>query len=435
MDASSLIDYAKSLDCVHCGLCLQDCPTYRITGRESSSPRGRIHMMRSVAEGESIADAEFAEEMEFCLLCRNCESVCPSGVRFGRMMETTRAGLDGIADRSTAAALTRAFGFGTVLPSRAWLSMLAGLGHLAQRLGLPELAGRLLGERGAFLAALPEIPPAAERRPLPPHTPARGERLGEVAMLEGCVMPELFGRVNRATVRVLSAAGTDVHCSRGAACCGSLHAHNGELALAKRLTRETIKAHETLEARVGTDLPLVVNSAGCSAHLEEAGVLLEDDPDFASRAQAFAEKVVDFTACFDEEARARLDEQLTGGPARTVAWDDPCHLCHGQGVRDEPRQLIDGLPGVERVELHDSEACCGSAGVYSLLRPDTAALVFAPKRAAFESSGADCLVTANPGCHMQWDAGLRAAGNAAPVLHLAELIAERLVDSSPSGGR
>lgn len=434
MDAPTLVDYAKSLDCVHCGLCLQSCPTYRLTGRESSSPRGRIHLMRSVAEGEAAADADFAEEMEFCLLCRGCESVCPSGVQFGRMMETTRDGLSAAFDRPLSEQLIRSFGFGTVLPSRAWLSMLAGLARAAQRLGLPQLAGQLLGERGAALAAMPLVPPAEERRLLPAHSPAEGPVTGEVAVLEGCVMPELFGRVNRATVRCLNAAGRDVHCSKGATCCGSLHAHNGELQLARKLTRETVEAHEALEERVGSELPLVVNSAGCAAHLVEAHHLFEDDADFAPRARAFARKVVDFSASFDDVARERLAQRLGSGPARRVAWDDPCHLCHGQGVRDEPRRLIDMLPNVDRVPLEDSEACCGSAGIYSVLRPETAAQVFSPKREAFERSGADCLVTANPGCQLQWDTGLRGADNSAAVLHIAELIAERLSAAPRSDG-
>ncbi|MCA8982008.1 MAG: 4Fe-4S dicluster domain-containing protein [Planctomycetes bacterium] len=434
MDAATLVDYAKSLDCVHCGLCLQSCPTYRLTGRESSSPRGRVHLMRSVAEGEAPADADFAEEMEFCLLCRGCESVCPSGVQFGRMMETTRGALSEAVERPLVEQLSRSFGFATVLPSRAWLSFLAGLGRFAQQLGLPQLAGQLLGERGAALASMPTIPPANERALLPEHSPAEGPVTGEVAVLEGCVMPELFGRVNRATVRCLTAAGREVHCSRGATCCGSLHAHNGELDLARRLTRETVEAHEALEARVGTELPLVVNSAGCAAHLVAADHLFEHDADFAPRARAFARKVVDFSASLDGPALERLAARLSGGPARRVAWDDPCHLCHGQGVRDEPRRLIDLLPSVERVPLEDSEACCGSAGIYSVLRPDTAAQVFAPKREAFERSGADCLVTANPGCQLQWDAGLRRAGVTAPVLHIAELVAERLPDAPRSDG-
>lgn len=434
MDATTLVDYAKSLDCVHCGLCLQSCPTYRLTGRESSSPRGRIHLMRSVAEGEAAADADFAEEMEFCLLCRGCESVCPSGVQFGRMMETTRGALGSAVERPHTEQLMRSFGFGTVLPSRSWISFLAGLGRFAQQLGLPQLAGQLLGERGAALAFMPRIPPTEDRALLPEHTAAEGPVTGEVAVLEGCVMPELFGRVNRATVRCLTAAGREVHCSKGATCCGSLHAHNGELDLARRLTRETVEAHETLEARIGAELPLVVNSAGCAAHLVEAHALFEDDADFAARALTFARKVVDFSVSFDDVARERLAARLGGGPLRRVAWDDPCHLCHGQGVRDEPRRLIDMLPNVERVPLEDSEACCGSAGIYSVLRPETAAAVFDPKRDALERSGADCLVTANPGCQLQWDAGLRRAGNTATVLHLAELVAERLTDAPRSDG-
>jgi glycolate oxidase iron-sulfur subunit len=351
------------------------------------------------------------------------------------MMETTRDGLDEVAQRPVAEQMMRRFGFGTVLPSRAWLSMLAGLGRFAQSLGLPQLAGLVLGDRGKALAALPRIPSAQERALLPEHTPAEGEVTGAVAVLEGCVMPELFGRVNRATVRCLSAAGREVHCAKGASCCGSLHAHNGELDSARRLTRETIAAHEALEARVGADLPLVVNSAGCAAHLIEAQHLFASDADFEPRARAFAAKVVDFSKSFDDVALEQLATRLAGGPMRVVAWDDPCHLCHGQGVRHEPRRLIDMLPNVRRVPLDDSEACCGSAGIYSILRPQAAAQVFAPKREAYERSGADCLVTANPGCQLQWDAGLRSAGIDAQVLHIAELVAERIAPVQHSDRR
>ena len=244
MDRERLVDYARSLDCIHCGLCLHTCPTYRLTGREASSPRGRIHLMRAVAEGRLEPDAAFDEEMGFCLVCRNCESVCPAGVEFGTMMEFTRDALVGEHRGGALARVARWLGFGVVLPSRRWLRIAAWTLRLAQKLGLTRLAGRVAGARGRALAALPPVPPARERRPLAESTPARGERHDVAAVLEGCVMPELFGRVNRATVAVLAAAGVESRVARGHVCCGALHAHNGDLFRARELARATIRAFD-----------------------------------------------------------------------------------------------------------------------------------------------------------------------------------------------
>jgi glycolate oxidase iron-sulfur subunit len=261
MDAKTIVDYAASLDCIHCGLCLNTCPTFRLTGVETSSPRGRIHLMRAVAEGTIEPDAEFADEMEFCLLCRNCESVCPSGVKFGAMMEHTRAGLESMSQRPLASRFARWFGFRVLLPHRAALRWFATLARFAQRSGALRLVAPLLGKRGAALLAAPPIPPRAERKLLPERTPAAGTRRGTVAMLEGCVMPELYGRVNRATVRVLASTGFEVRRPRDHACCGSLHAHNGDHEEAVRLARATIAAFESIGDDTDTQTPIVVNSA------------------------------------------------------------------------------------------------------------------------------------------------------------------------------
>lgn len=412
MDVRQLVDYAASLDCIHCGLCLNTCPTYRLTGVESSSPRGRIHLMRAVAEAEIEADAAFAEEMDFCLLCRHCESVCPSGVRFGAMMEHTRSALEKERPRALSARALRWLAFRVVLPRRLAIRVAARIARVGQKLGLARR-----------IASAPAIPPAHERRLLPALTPATSVRAGAVAMLEGCVMPELYGRVNRATAAVLARSGFDVHVPRGHACCGSLHAHNGDLDGARTLARATIEAFERLDAAS----PIVVNSAGCSAHMKECAHLFEASPEWRARAERFAARVVDLSqflaspAASAGLARALERAPPPAGPS-VVTYDDPCHLCHGQGIRKPPRELLDRVPGLRRVEMPDSEACCGSAGIYSLTRPADSAAVLEPKLASLARSGARTLVTANPGCQMQWEAGVARAGLDVRVVHLAELL-------------
>ncbi len=426
-DPKTLVDYAKSLDCIHCGLCLTTCPTYRITGAESSSPRGRIHLMRAVAEERLEPDADFADEMSFCLLCRHCESVCPAGVRFGAMMEYTRAGLAKRAPGSLRARLLRWLGFRVLLPHRAALGAFAALARCARRTGLEWLGAPLLRRLGVDPASAPDVPPARERRRLPEHVPAharwRGAERARVALLEGCVMPVLFGRVNRATVDSLAALGVACDVPHGQTCCGSLHAHNGDLDGARTLARRTIEAFEP-----GAPQPIVVNSAGCGSHLRELHHLFGESDPWRARAEAVAQRVVDYTRFVAPLlAAADVAPQLDAGAvAQPVAWDDPCHLCHGQGVRAEPRAALDAIGGLERVELEDSEDCCGSAGIYSILRPADSAAVLEPKLDALERSGARTLVTANPGCQMQWESGLRRRGSSIAVVHLAELVARAM---------
>ncbi len=412
MDARTIVDYAKSLDCVHCGLCLNTCPTYRLTGREAASPRGRIHLMRSLAEGEIEADADFVEEMEFCLLCRHCESVCPSGVKFGAMMEHTRAGLAPLQRFSWRERVARRIGFDLLLRDRGALALVAGLARRFARSRLPS---------------------QSERVYLPTLTPAEGRRGPSVLLLEGCVMPEILGQVNRATAAVLARAGCEVRALPQLFCCGSLHAHNGEASGARALARAAIEAWESLD---GEPLALVSNSAGCGAHLKELAQLFEPGDPWQARASALAARTLDLSQLLAREPqRARLAARMRPSDALAalspIAWDDPCHLCHGQGVRQEPRALLALLPGVVRVELDGSEDCCGSAGSWSLTHAADARNLIERRIAALRASGARTLVTSNPGCQLQWDAGVRAAGLAVRVLHLAEVLE---LATSPAAG-
>ena len=424
MNDAELVDYAKTLDCIHCGLCLRTCPTYQLTGNESSSPRGRIALMRAVAEGRlDASEPGYGAELDFCLVCRHCESVCPAGVRFGEMMEHARSALAAAVTAPLSVRFVRWIGFRVALRSRFVLARVHGALRLAQRGGILSVLGRAMGARGQGLASLPEIPPSAERRLLAPFTAATRTRQGTVAVLEGCVMPEMYGRVNRATVSVLTKLGFDVLTTRESTCCGALHAHNGELDQARELARATIEAFEKLSPAGSETAQVVVNSAGCGAHMKELGRLLAQDPLWAQRAQRFSDQVVDFSQFVAPRLPASQRLILEGsGEMLRVAYDDPCHLCHGQGIRAEPRQLLDRIEGVTRVEMRSSESCCGSAGIYAMLRPEESQAVLAPKLEEFAAIGAQCLVTANPGCQMQWQSGLARVNSTAQVVHIAELL-------------
>lgn len=417
-DGARLVDYAKSLDCIHCGLCLQTCPTFRLTGQEAASPRGRIHLMRAVAEERLAPDAVFADEMEFCLLCRHCESVCPAGVQFGAMMEFTRAALERRRPGGLLRRALRWLGFRVLLPHRLALRLAGSLLRAAQVLGLDRLGDRLFGERG--LGELPRIPTLSARRLLPRRVAGAAPARGALAFLEGCVMPEFHAHVNRATLRSLARLGFDVRVP-AVACCGSLHAHNGDLDGARALARTLLAAFERERGADGAALALVVNSAGCGAHLKELHHLFEPADPLHARARALAARVRDYSEVVAPLLGARADLR-TPGLAQPLAFDDPCHLCHGQGVRSPPRAALDALPGLARVELPDSEACCGSAGIYSLLRPADGRAVFAKKLADLERSGARTLVTANPGCQIQWESGLARAHSPVQVVHLAQVV-------------
>ncbi len=420
----AMVDHAKTLDCIGCGLCQHTCPTYRLTGVESASPRGRIRLMRAVAEDHLVPDASLQEELDACLVCRNCESVCPSGVEFGAMMGETRGRLAETMPMGFGKRVARHIGFRWVLTSRFALSVTATLMRFASLTRLNRVAASLLGKNGEALRNMPHVPPRSERRRLPAVSPATGERITSVGVLEGCVMPELLGRVNRSTVRVLNAAGIETR-TAAHVCCGSLHAHNGDLEGARRLAKQSIEAYEALRDDAGNPVEVVVNSAGCGSHMKEYAHLFEPGTEWHKRATAFSKRVFDFSEILAREAHASRLRGALSKPAtlsEPLAFDDPCHLCHGQGVRSEPREVIDLVPGAKRVEIEDSESCCGSAGIYSMLRPTASRGILEPRLDAIADSGARTLVTSNPGCHLQWQLGLSERGADTEVLHLAELL-------------
>jgi glycolate oxidase iron-sulfur subunit len=408
--ATEAVAYTRTLDCVHCGLCLPHCPSYQVLGSEADSPRGRIYLMRALAEGRVQDPAALRPFLDRCLDCRACETACPSGVRYGEILESTRAEIERVRPRKGFQAwLTRTLLF-RVVGNQRRLRAAFWFVRAAEVTGLKWLATRLRLVPKHVAALAPPIPPRSERLPLPTglHRPPAGvKRRGiKVALFTGCIMEPLFGRVNRATLEVLRANGFDVEVPGPQGCCGALLVHAGYTDEAKKLARSNVAAFWNCDV-------VLNNSAGCGAAMKDYGHLLGDE-----QGAAFAKKcrdISEFLAEHDLSATPRTQ-------AVKAAYDDPCHLCHGQGVRRQPRQLLAQVPGLELVNHEKPEDCCGSAGIYNLLQPEVAEPIGARKVEALLASGAELVVTGNPGCMLQIQSHLLRAGKEIPVRHPIELL-------------
>lgn len=413
----------RLLPCVHCGFCLPACPTYNRLGDENDSPRGRLHLMKAVVEGRLDASSPaFQTHIDRCLGCRACEPVCPSGVEYGTLLELAR---DVATDVKPAGVLTRALL--TVMGS-AWLRRPFFLGgRLVRASGLAAFGVRVLPGQGALgtvrlalaMLAASESSRTASSRPVVPPVARNCEadasaELGSVAVLHGCVQAGLYGRVNDATARTLSANGYVICDARGQDCCGALHAHGGDLEGARRLARRNIDAFEA----AGTDR-VAVNAAGCGAAMKEYGTLLEQDAVYASRARAFSERVRDVTELLAVAGPRRGAEVLC-----SVAYDHPCHLLHAQGVESAPLDVLAAIPGVEVRVVQQADECCGGAGIYGMTHPDLGGQIGGDKIKAVRAEQADVACTPNPGCMMQIGAGLRIQGQSGAVVHPVELLDE-----------
>lgn len=410
------------LSCVHCGFCLDACPTYRITGDEADSPRGRLALMRGVFENklplvsEGDASGDVGYHLDRCLGCRGCETACPSGVPYGALLEHFRDEQEKSEHRGTGEKLLRE-GLLTLLtdPKKMAFALQAGRltggkipGPVAKFVGLP------VGTSVPIPADL-----SAAAKPLPEVIHAKGEKRGTVALLLGCVMRVLYAPVHHATAYVLIANGIEVHASPLQGCCGALHGHQGRLDTAKDMARAMIAHFETQNVDA-----IILNSAGCGSFLKDYGHLLKDDPKWAKRAEAFSAKVQDITEYLVKIGPRPMKKAIR----KRLTYHDACHLRHGQKIADAPRTLLKMIPEIEFVECTDSDLCCGSAGVYNYLQPEMATQLQQKKVANLLATKADLIATGNPGCLAWIQQGLPKGTKAPEIVHPIELIAHAYGD-------
>lgn len=401
-------------DCVHCGFCLPTCPTYVLWGEEMDSPRGRIVLMTTgLQEGSEMSDA-MAEHFDRCLGCMACVTACPSGVQYDRLIEATRPQVERNHSRSLGERALRKLIF-SIFPHPARMRALGPLLVAASRLGVRGRVPRRLAALRAIDRLAPDLSLARLRTRMPEWWTASGARRARVGLLQGCVQRVFFATVNVATAQVLAAEGFDVHAPSVPRCCGALQMHAGEEPGAIARAKDTIKSFEDCDF-------VAVNAAGCGSAMKDYKYLLEDEPAWAERAEAFSNKVRDITELLAEhEPRAERHPV----PMK-VAYHDACHLAHAQGVRAQPRAMLSGIPGLELIEPGEQEICCGSAGVYNLLQPRAADELGDRKAANLLATGADAVAAGNPGCALQIGSRLADAGKPVPVYHPIELLARSL---------
>jgi glycolate oxidase iron-sulfur subunit len=421
--------FEKVSACVHCGLCLEACPTYRELRVEMDSPRGRIYLMKGLLQNKIAPTPTVLKHLDQCLDCRACESACPSGVEYGTILEKTRSVLQPSRPVSAIGRFLRWFLFEKLLPSRQVQRLVFKLLWVQQALGLAAL-GAWLGRKrflpGRLAAAAAQAPHVPLRSFREAHAkavdatkgtitfPARGLRRHRVALFTGCLADQLFADVNEATVRVLTENGCEVDVLVRERCCGALHIHNGALDAARGLARDNVRLFNA-----GDYDAVISNAAGCSAELRHYGALLGGD----AAAEAFGRKLKDISEflCDIDWTPPKASGAVSVGK---VAYDEPCHLLHAQKISTPPKTILQGIPGVTLVPLEDADFCCGSAGIYSLLQPALSSAIAARKIDAIRKSGADIVATGNPGCLMQIRSGVQAAGLPVKVVHPVELLAD-----------
>jgi glycolate oxidase iron-sulfur subunit len=419
--SSALID-----KCVHCGFCLPTCPTYLLWGEEMDSPRGRIYLMRAGLQGRAEMSSSFVKHFDTCLGCMACVTACPSGVQYGPLIEKTRGQIERRFRRPLTDRLFRA-GLFSLLPYpnrlRVALAPLVALGWLKNVLVKSGVI-RMLPERlRALIRLAPRVTWSSLTSSVAERTTPAGPSRQTVGLLTGCVQRIAFADVNKATVRVLAAEGCDVVAPAEQGCCGALALHAGYLDQARRFARQCIETFE----RAGVNR-IVVNAAGCGSSMKEYGELLAHDPHWADRAKAFSARVRDVS-----ELLVELGEPwAVRHPIRArVAYHDACHLAHAQGVRNQPRELLKGIPGLELVSPGEAEICCGSAGIYNLVQPGPASELGARKARHLAALNPDLVATANPGCTLQISAAAARLGHAWPIVHPVELLDASIRNANP----
>ncbi|QKG83757.1 (Fe-S)-binding protein [Kroppenstedtia pulmonis] len=424
------LDSDELTNCMRCGFCLPACPTYRETGLEAASPRGRIALMKSVSDGWMTPDASFDEQMNLCLGCRACEPACPAGVRFGHLLEQARSGLARHAPQSRWERLLRRIFFRGLFPHPNRLRLMGALLALYQRSGLKwfahktGLAQRLMPESLHQMdAVLPQATSKGVHQRLGTVIPPQGKCKGRVGLFRGCIMDVMFADTNQHTAQLLSAAGYEVIIPEQQVCCGALQAHGGETETSRSLARQNIRVFQ--KEKVDW---IVSNAGGCGAQLVEYAHLLKDDPTFQHDARWFTDRVKDISQLI-----AMGNPLPLGEIPKRVTFQDSCHLRNGMGCSEEPRTLLHSIPGIQFVDLFESERCCGSAGIYNVTQPEMSMSILDEKMEHVEETQADILVTSNPGCLLQMKLGIRRAGleDRMEALHLVDLL-NRSVEAGKS---
>jgi len=508
--ARMYIEHDRLMDCIHCGLCLSQCPTYAEGGLEPDSPRGRIYIMRSLVEGRTEPTPALVDHLDLCLGCRACETACPSGVQYGHLIEQTREYLHDNYERPLPQRLVnKAVEAFFPHPNRMEAALLpvrvlrrTGVLPLLRKIGVMKALGPL----DDMERMLPDLPPMNRRLHFPARWKARGQRQAQVGMMTGCVMQVMQTPVNEATARVLAKAGCDVAAPKAQGCCGALHAHTGDMHQAKEFAKNNIEVFEQWQAEYGELEAIIINAAGCGSSLKEYPTWFKHDPAWADRAKAYSEKVKDINEFLaqpqykqrlealmapqteahsattpkmadvarevipntagastlaaasgkvadrrnnelqaqDDKSSLHPDEATNGqrphdphqaptsgnysatpqtakAPCR-VTYHDACHLCHGQGIRTQPRELLDTVPDLDIVALSESEMCCGSAGSYNITQPAMAMQLLERKMKHIEATGAGIVVTSNPGCMLQIMLGAKKFDVPVEVKHPVEML-------------
>ncbi len=406
-----VVDYELLFDCVHCGLCLEACPTYILTRSEMDSPRGRIYQMKALAEGRLDLDADVVHHLDFCLGCRGCETACPSGVHYGALIEQTRGWVESNYSRRFSDRLQRWI-VGALFPYPARLRLALAPLKLIEMAGLrPALERAMPRALREWIELLPPLIPKASSEDVVAQAP--GDAKASVVVHRGCVAQVLADSANRNAAKLLRRCGYQVVELGRTVCCGALDLHSGNRKRALQFARANVRAIRDS----GTDF-VISTASGCSTAMAEYGELLKDDPELAQTAREISAKVGELSALM-------LNGQtpISGGLECTVTYHDACHLAHGLGVREQPRALLRSIPGVKLVEMESSDLCCGSAGTYNLTYPDAARALAERKAATILATGADYVVLANPGCQFQIAAELRRRGARTKVIHLADFVA------------
>ena len=417
------LDYSVLQQCMHCGLCLPTCPTYDATKIERHSPRGRISLMRAIADGRLDVTRTFADEMYFCLGCLACMTACPAGVNYAELFEHARAEAEssGVL-RSPKRNLIRAVAIRWLFMDLSHLRLAGRLIRFYQWLGLQALIRgsgvlKLLPKRLRELEAItPDIQPKFSAELIAPVTPAIGRKKYRVAMLIGCAQDLIFSNINLDTVEVLARNGCEVITPHKQLCCGSLHAHNGEWEMARELARKQLEQFPPDQFDA-----IITNAGGCGSHLKHYHKLLADDPAYRDRAVLWDKKVKDIHEWLMEIG---VQPPSNHAPAQVVTYHESCHLAHGQKITAQPRQLLNLIPNLKLIELPESTWCCGSAGIYNIVQPDMANELLDRKLNHIQSTGASIVANGNPGCLLQLINGAKQKGMKLRVVHPVTLLAE-----------